>query len=239
MADGQGPIVLQTQQIRKTYGDRVVTEVLKGIDFELAAGEFCALTGPSGCGKTTFLNLAGLLDRPTGGRILIDGEDVEPLGDEGRTGLRGGKLGFVFQFHHLLPAFTSLENVMMPLVARHGRTTKALREKASHLLDEVGLADRARYKATDLSGGQQQRVAIARALAADPILVLADEPTGNLDTESSAQVMALLETFNRRAGTAFLIVTHEDSIASRCRRVVHMVDGRIESDHAREPTRSG
>jgi lipoprotein-releasing system ATP-binding protein len=232
MADETGTAVLRTEQVRKTYGDRVITEVLKGIDFRLAAGEFCALTGPSGCGKTTFLNVAGLLDRPTAGSVLIDGEDVGSLSDEARTALRGTKLGFVFQFHHLLPAFSAQENVMMPLVARHGRTTRAMREKATHLLDEVGLADRAHYKATDLSGGQQQRVAIARALAPDPILVLADEPTGNLDTESSAQVMALLETFNERAGTAFLIVTHENTIASRCRRVVHMVDGRIESDSA-------
>ena len=222
--------VLQAWDIRKTYGERVVTEVLKGIDFELASREFCALTGPSGCGKTTFLNLAGLLDRQTEGRILLDGEDVGPLSDEERTTLRGTKLGFVFQFHHLLPAFTALENVMMPLVARHGRKTPAMSDKASYLLDEVGLAERERYKVTDLSGGQQQRVAIARALVVDPMLVLADEPTGNLDTESSAQVMELLKAFNERAGTAFLIVTHEESIAAHCRRVVHMVDGVIDSD---------
>jgi len=229
MADGVRP-VLEAVGIRKTYGERVVTEVLRGIDLTIAAGEFCALTGPSGSGKTTLLNLAGLLDRPSAGRIVLDGRDTGPMGDAERTDFRGHRLGFVFQFHHLLPAFTALENVMMPLLARHGRPKPWIREKASALLDEVGLSDRARYRATDLSGGQQQRVAIARALVVDPILVLADEPTGNLDTETSAQVMELLHRFNDRYGTAFLIVTHEQSIAEECRRIVHLVDGQIDWD---------
>lgn len=230
MDDASPAALLQLRGIRKTYGERVVTEVLKGIDLDLGAGEFCALTGPSGSGKTTLLNLIGLLDHPTAGDLVIDGRDVGTLDDEGRTELRGTHLGFVFQFHHLLPAFTAAENVMMPLVARHGRTTGWMRQKAEALLAEVGLADRARYKSTDLSGGEQQRVAIARALVGDPKLVLADEPTGNLDTETGAQVFALLKAFNRRSDVAFLIVTHDESIAAQCRRVIHMVDGRIDDD---------
>jgi len=224
--------VVRLEGVRKTYGERVVTEVLKGIDLDLAGGELCALTGPSGSGKTTLLNLVGLLDRPTEGRIALAGVDVSAMDDRERTTMRATRLGFVFQFHHLLPAFTALENVMMPLLARHGRPAPWIEEQARSLLDEVGLAERARYRATDLSGGQQQRVAIARALVTDPVLVLADEPTGNLDTETSAQVMDLLQDFNARRGTAFLIVTHEAPIAGRCRRVVHMVDGRIDSDTA-------
>jgi lipoprotein-releasing system ATP-binding protein len=232
MADPFDGPLLQLRDLRKTYGERVVTEVLKGIDLDLEAGEFCALTGPSGSGKTTLLNLIGLLDRPSGGRLLFDGEDVGPLDDERRTRVRGTKLGFVFQFHHLLPAFTAIENVMMPLVAGHGRVASWMRDRASALLDEVGLSDRANYKSTDLSGGQQQRVAIARALVAEPLLVLADEPTGNLDTATSDQVMELLESFNRRRNTAFLVVTHEQAIADRCRRNVHLVDGRVAWDRS-------
>ena len=229
MAEAGVPL-LEIRDVRKTYGERVVTEVLKGIDLELATGDLCALTGSSGSGKTTLLNLIGLLDRPSGGQLLIDGEDVGPLNDEQRTALRGTKLGFVFQFHHLLPAFTAVENVMMPLIAQRGRIAAGMRDKAAALLDEVGLSDRADYKSTDLSGGQQQRVAIARALVTEPLLVLADEPTGNLDTGSSDQVMGLLESFNQTRQTAFLIVTHEEDIAASCRRVVHMVDGAIAWD---------
>ncbi len=222
--------ILRTEALSKTYGERVVTHALRGIDLTLESGEFCALTGPSGSGKTTLLNLVGLLDRATEGRILIQGRDTVPLGDDARTALRGRTLGFVFQFHHLLPAFSALENVMLPLLAQHGRPAPWMREKAASLLDRVGLSDRARYRATDLSGGQQQRVAVARALVVDPPLVLADEPTGNLDTQSGEQVLELLRTFNRERGTAFLLVTHDDHVARHCDRIVHMVDGRVDSD---------
>jgi len=230
-AGGAGPApVLETLGVRKTYGERVVTEVLKGIDLRLDPGELCALTGPSGSGKTTLLNLVGLLDRPTTGRIRLAGTDTTDLDDDERTRIRGTQLGFVFQFHHLLPAFTALENVMLPLLAQRRGRTSIIREQAARLLDEVGLADRAGYRSTDLSGGQAQRVAIARALVTEPTLVLADEPTGNLDSETTAQVMDLLESLNRRLGTAFLIVTHEEAVSARCRRTIHMVDGRIAWD---------
>jgi lipoprotein-releasing system ATP-binding protein len=216
--------------VTKTYGDGVVTEVLKGIDLVLEEGEFCALTGPSGSGKTTLLNLIGLLDRPTGGRVVLQGRDTGPLGDEERTELRARTLGFVFQFHHLLPAFSVLENTMMPLLSYHGRPAPWMRQKAGDLLDSVGLSARREYRVTDLSGGEKQRVAVARALIMDPPLVLADEPTGNLDTQTSERVIELMRAANESLGAAFLMVTHEPSIAEGCDRVVHMVDGRVDTD---------
>ncbi len=226
MAD---PLVL-VDGVTKSFGREVVTEVLHGIDLELHAGEFTALVGPSGSGKSTLLNLLGLLDRPTSGRIVLGGRDTTGLDEGERTALRGCSLGFVFQFHHLLPAFTALENVMMPMLAARGREEPGMREKAFALLEEIGLADRASYGASKLSGGQQQRVAVARALVLEPPLVLADEPTGNLDTESGAQVFELLRGVSVRHRTAFLVVTHDERIAARCDRVLTMVDGRIRSD---------
>lgn len=216
--------------VRKSYGVQVVTQVLHGIDLVLKPAEFTALVGPSGSGKSTLLNLLGLLDRPTSGRILLAGRDTTTLSDDERSATRGSTLGFVFQFHHLLPEFTALENVMMPMLAARGREEKGMRERAFALLEEIGLADRASYRATNLSGGQQQRVAVARALVLSPPLVLADEPTGNLDSESGAQVFALLRDVSERHRTAFLVVTHDERIARRCDRVVTMVDGRIRSD---------
>ena len=223
------PLVL-LEGVRKSYGAEVVTEVLHGIDLELMPAEFTALAGPSGSGKSTLLNLLGLLDRPTAGRILLSGRDTTDLDDDERSALRGRSLGFVFQFHHLLPEFTALENVMMPMLASRGREEKGMREKASDLLSEIGLADRASYRATNLSGGQQQRVAIARALVMEPPLVLADEPTGNLDTESGTLVFEILRRVSEKHRTAFLVVTHDERIAARCDRVLTMVDGRIRSD---------
>jgi lipoprotein-releasing system ATP-binding protein len=176
------------------------------------------------------LNLVGLLDRPTGGRILFRDQDTAPLDDDARTRLRARSLGFVFQFHHLLSAFTAAENVLMPLMALHGRREPWMRDRALDLLSEVGLSERADYRVIDLSGGQQQRVAVARALVMDPPLVLADEPTGNLDTHAGEQVLRLLRSFNESQGTAFLIVTHDDDIARQCDRIIHMVDGRVDSD---------
>ena len=195
--------------------------------------------GPSGSGKSTLLNIVGLLDRPTSGRVVLAGTDTTGLDERALTTLRARTLGFVFQFHHLLPAFTALENVMLPAWADEGMPSQAMRARAAEMLDAVGLSDRAGYRTNDLSGGQQQRVAIARALARRPPLVLADEPTGNLDTASSNEIFELMRRFNGEYGTTFLVVTHDPRIADRCQRVIEIVDGRISRDVRRPPPVEG
>jgi len=225
--------LLSVEGVVREYGAGVRTRALAGIDLVLQQGEFAALIGPSGSGKSTLLNIVGLLDRPTAGRVILAGTDTAGLEERALTTLRARMLGFVFQFHHLLPAFTALENVMLPAWADEGVPSRAMRQRALDLLDAVGLSDRAAYKTDALSGGQQQRVAIARALARGPQLVLADEPTGNLDTASSDEVFDLMRRFNRQFGTAFLVVTHDPRIADRCTRIIEIVDGRVKSDRAR------
>ncbi|MFM1991269.1 MAG: hypothetical protein RJA99_4226 [Pseudomonadota bacterium] len=223
-----GPLVALSA-IRKVYnpGTPIEAEVLHGIDLELEAGEFAAMIGPSGSGKSTLLNLIGLLERPTSGQYRLQGEAVETLDDDALTAARLRTLGFVFQFHHLLPAFDALENVAMPVLIRDGRIDAAARARAASLLDAVGLAAAKGRRPSQLSGGMQQRVAIARALMQDPPLVLADEPTGNLDTASSQAIFELMRRFNRESGTAFLIVTHDLRIAGKCDRVIELIDGRL------------
>jgi len=227
--------ILQVQGVTKEYGERVRTRALSGVDLTIERGEFVALIGPSGSGKSTLLNIIGLLDRPTAGQVLLAGTDTRGMDDRGLTSLRAHTLGFVFQFHHLLPAFTALENVMLPAWGDTGFPSRKMRERAGELLRAVGLSARLDYRTTDLSGGEQQRVAIARALARRPLLVLADEPTGNLDTAAAAAVFDLMRTFNRDAGTTFLLVTHDPRIAERCDRIVEIVDGRIRSDGRAAP----
>ncbi|HEX5512786.1 MAG TPA: ABC transporter ATP-binding protein [Gammaproteobacteria bacterium] len=226
--------VLRLEAVRKSYGvgTPAETEVLHGIDLRLAAGEFAALIGPSGSGKSTLLNLIGLLDRPSSGRILLDGQDTGALDERALTQLRGRTLGFVFQFHHLISAFSAQENVLLPLFAARGRVDEAMRTAAGELLAAVGLGAYGERPPAQLSGGQQQRIAVARALIANPALVLADEPTGNLDTASADEVFALLRRFNRERGTAFLIVTHAPQLAARCDRIIELVDGRIVADRS-------
>ena len=231
MADLVTNPVLQLTGIRKSYGSgETESEILHGIDLRLERGEFAALIGPSGSGKSTLLNLIGLLDRPSGGQLFIDGQETGQLDDTGLTRLRGQRIGFVFQHHHLIPAFTALENVAMPLLVARGRPDADMFAQAGRLLDQVGLAERKQNLANQLSGGQQQRVAIARALAMSPSLVLADEPTGNLDTHSADDVFALLREVNTRLNTTFLIVTHDRRLAARCDRIIEMVDGDIVAD---------
>jgi lipoprotein-releasing system ATP-binding protein len=225
---------LRLSGVRKSYGvgTPVEAEVLHGIDLTLARGEFAALIGPSGSGKTTLLNVIGLLDRPSAGRIAIAGQEVGGLDEAQATAIRGRAIGFVFQYHYLLPAFTALENVMMPILAARGREDADMRATAGALLDRVGLTPWRDHKASNISGGQQQRVAIARALAMNPALVLADEPSGNLDTQNADAVFDLMRDVNETSGTTFLIVTHDPRLAQRCDRIVELVDGRIVSDRA-------
>ncbi|NLY28273.1 MAG: ABC transporter ATP-binding protein [Alcaligenaceae bacterium] len=225
------PVVL-LQGLRKSYnlGRPNETEVLHGIDLQVEAGEFVALVGPSGSGKSTLLNMLGLLDEPTAGELYIRGQATRLLDDTGRTTLRGQALGFVFQFHHLIQAFTALENVLMPWMVTHGKPDATVREQARVLLAEVGLAEFTDKKPGDLSGGQQQRVAIARALMTRPAVLLADEPTGNLDTRTAESIFALLRRFNREFGCAVLIVTHDPRLSAVCDRTITLVDGRIVSD---------
>ncbi|HQP34742.1 MAG TPA: ABC transporter ATP-binding protein [Polyangiaceae bacterium] len=229
--------VLQLESVVKDYGDKIRTRVLHGIDLTIEAGEFTALIGPSGSGKSTLLNLVGLLDRPTAGKIHVDGVDTGSLDDDGLTRLRGQRIGFIFQFHHLLPEFTAQENVYLPMYSVQGRVTPQMRDRAMALLRRVGLEPQANNRATDLSGGQQQRVAIARSLCMQPPLVLADEPTGNLDTHSADRIFELLRQVNQEQRTAFLVVTHDRRLAARCDRIIELVDGMIVSDRANRPTR--
>ena len=205
-------------------------EVLHGVSFALRGGEFVALIGPSGSGKSTLLNIVGLLEPMTAGSYRIQGQEVSGLDDAGLTLRRRAALGFVFQFHHLLPAFTALENVTLPALMREGRVTPQQRERARAVLAAVGLADAMAKRPGELSGGMQQRVAIARALVLEPPLVLADEPTGNLDRAASDEVFALMRRMHAELHTSFLVVTHDPRLAARCDRVIELVDGRIEHD---------
>jgi lipoprotein-releasing system ATP-binding protein len=227
-------LTLRIEKAHKTYGlnTAVALEVLHGINLDLKRGEFAALIGPSGSGKSTLLNLVGLLDVPSSGEILISGQATSHLDDRALTRLRASSIGFVFQYHNLLPEFTAQENIMLPLLASRGRPDPAMQARAAGLLDKVGLTAWANYRTNDLSGGQQQRVAIARALIMQPALVLADEPTGNLDTQSADGVFDLLRSVNRQSHTTFLIVTHDPRLAARCDRIIELIDGRIDSDRA-------
>jgi lipoprotein-releasing system ATP-binding protein len=221
--------LLQVSGITKTFVDRELeTPVLKGVDFRLQAGELVALLGPSGSGKSTLLSIIGLLLSATAGSMRLLGEEVAGLNEDQRARYRNRHLGFVFQAHHLLPDFSARENVAFPAAAPANRLTAAMRERAGELLERVGLADRRDYLSSRLSGGQKQRVAIARALMNQPDLVLADEPTGNLDRETGFQVMEQMKQINRDESTTFLISTHDPQIAARCDYRIRLLDGRID-----------
>jgi len=220
--------LLEVQGLCKTYGsgsNRL--EVLSGIDLNLQAGTTTALIGASGAGKSTLLHLLGALDRPTSGSVLFRGENIFNKSDRQLAAFRNRSIGFVFQFHHLLPEFTALENVMMPaLIARIPRT-KA-REAAASLLEDVGLGERMSHRPGELSGGEQQRVAIARALALEPELLLADEPTGNLDMRTSDGIHAMLTELQIKKGLTLVIVTHNERLAAAMETTIHLLDGRVE-----------
>jgi lipoprotein-releasing system ATP-binding protein len=223
--------VLEAQGLEKVFhnGDEE-TRVLKGIDLTLDTGELAALLGASGSGKSTLLSIIGLLLRQTSGSLTISGERVDGLSEAERARFRNRRLGFVFQFHHLLPDFTAMENVAFPAAAPAGGISRAMRDRARDLLSRVGLEDRMDFPATRLSGGQKQRVAIARALMNRPDLIIADEPTGNLDRESADRVLDLMREVNRQDGATFLICTHDESVAARCSRRLTLSDGRLESN---------
>jgi lipoprotein-releasing system ATP-binding protein len=229
--------LLELDGVRKSYnlGLSNEAEVLHGVSLRIGRGEFAALIGPSGSGKSTLLNIIGLLEHMTAGSYRIDGDEVNGLDDAALTLRRRSTLGFVFQFHHLLPAFSALENVTLPALMREGRITPVQRERACAVLAAVGLGDAMGKRPGELSGGMQQRVAIARALVLEPPLVLADEPTGNLDTASSDEVFALMRRMHSELNTSFLVVTHDPRLAARCDRVLELVDGRLVNDGAKPP----
>lgn len=224
--------LIQLSGVRKSYnvGQPSEAEVLRGIDLQVRHGEFTALIGPSGSGKSTLLNIIGLLERMTQGRYELQGEDIQSLDETTLTLRRRQTLGFVFQFHHLLPAFTAFENVTLPALMTEGRVSAKFQARARDLLAAVGLAQAMHKRPSQLSGGMQQRVAIARALIMEPPLVLADEPTGNLDTASSNDVFSKLRDLHAERGISFIIVTHDQSIATRCDRIVELIDGKVARD---------
>jgi lipoprotein-releasing system ATP-binding protein len=224
-------VVVGLQTVRKAFnvGTGIETEVLHGIDLTLYRGDFCAVMGPSGSGKSTLLNIIGLLDRPTSGLLQMAGEETTLLADQALTRLRGHHIGFVFQYHHLISAFTALENVMMPMLGAAGFPNPEMRERAEALLESVGLTPWKNNMANNMSGGQQQRVSLARALAMNPALLLADEPTGNLDTQSADAVFALLRRINQEQGTTVLLVTHNPKLGQRCDKTIQVVDGLIQT----------
>jgi lipoprotein-releasing system ATP-binding protein len=224
-------VLLEAKGLHRTLGTVVRQEIIRGIDLRVAEGEFVALTGPSGSGKSTLLYLLGVLDRPTAGEVELLGRPTGGLDDDARADLRNRHIGFVFQFHFLLPEFTAQENVAIPLL-RRGVRPRAARERAEAALAELGLADKRGRRPSELSGGEQQRVAVARALASDPALLLADEPTGNLDSANAENVFGILERLAAARRLTIVMVTHDLSLAARAGRRVEVHDGQIVADRA-------
>ncbi len=224
--------LIEIRDLTKVYGTgTVAVHALRGINLTVERGEFIAVMGPSGSGKSTLMNILGCLDRPTSGTYVLDGEDVSRLSKNQLAGVRNRQIGFVFQSYNLLPRLTAVKNVMLPLLYNgHQRfSERECYERAVAALESVGLGDRVHHKPNELSGGQQQRVAIARALVNNPSIILADEPTGNLDTHSSHEIMGLLQQLHQR-GATIVMVTHEPDIGNYAERVIHLLDGQIDSD---------
>ncbi len=219
--------VMQATQLWKIYasGDSTV-QAVRGVDVSIKEGEMIAIMGPSGCGKTTLLNVLSGIDQPNSGEVLIAGQPMYSVSDDLRTQMRAENLGFIFQDFNLLPVLSAVENVELPLLLL-GKSAQEARKTALEALESVGLADRSEHRPTELSGGQQQRVAVARAIVHHPKVILCDEPTGNLDSTTSNNVMDLLKEINKKLGTTFLLVTHDKEIASKCSRIMQMDDGLI------------
>ena len=226
MATNEHPLI-ELAHVTRTIGEDVITTLVRDIDLRVQGGQFAAITGPSGSGKSSLLYLLGLLDAPTSGDVLVQGQNANHLDEEARAHLRLSLLGFVFQFHFLLPEFTALANVMLPMRALGRLDDRAMQTRARDLLASLGLADHAHKHPGQLSGGQRQRVAIARALANEPMVLLADEPTGNLDSASSEQVLEIFRKLVDETGRAIVMVTHDLDLAARTDRQIHIVDGRI------------
>ncbi|XID75512.1 lipoprotein-releasing ABC transporter ATP-binding protein LolD [Alkanindiges sp. WGS2144] len=219
-------MVLTAQRLSKTFDDgRNQVEVLKGLDFSIYEGEFVSIIGASGSGKSTLLHILGGLDLPTSGEVILKGHALNRLNETQRGNLRNQYLGFVYQFHHLLPEFDAIENVCMPLLLRENSTVEQAQERATDLLDKVGLKHRLTHKPGELSGGERQRVALARALVTNPAVVLADEPTGNLDRRTALDILDLLKDLRQDLNMAMLIVTHDEQLAHSADRILHMQDG--------------
>lgn len=225
---------LQVNDVHKSFilGNQTIG-VLNGINLTLHRGEMLAMIGASGAGKSTFLHILGTLDRPTQGTVLYEGQDIFGLSETELAGFRNRRIGFVFQFHHLLPEFTALENTYLPALIQK-RPKHEMLEEATALLSEVGLGHRLHHKPGELSGGEQQRIAVARALIQNPDLVLADEPTGNLDAHTGETIFELLRALNQKRGTAFVIVTHNERLSKQADRLIHMVDGKIDGGPERD-----
>lgn len=224
------PSIVQVRELVKNYYlGSVTVNVLKGIDLEIEQGDFVALMGPSGSGKSTLMNILGCLDRPTDGDYLLSGRNVAQLNDDRLSDVRCRYLGFIFQSYNLLPQYTVVENIELPLMYQGIRLNERTRQRCIALANLVGLGDRLDHRPLELSGGQQQRVAIARALVNDPHVILGDEPTGNLDSRTSVEIMDMLTSLNN-AGKTIIMVTHENDIAAVARRIIRLRDGRIESD---------
>jgi len=219
--------MIVTENLTKIYTDGAPVRALDGVTLEIGAGEFVAITGPSGSGKSTLLNLIGTLDRPTSGRVVVDGVDVGTLRGNALADFRRERIGFVFQMFHLVPTLTALENVMLPLIPYRRGLKFRLEERAQELLEAVGLGDRLHHLPGQLSGGEQQRVAIARALINTPKVILADEPTGNLDSRAGAEIVALLRQLNRERGVTVLVATHNEAVAQAADRILRLRDGRV------------
>ncbi|MFA4858241.1 MAG: ABC transporter ATP-binding protein [Candidatus Margulisiibacteriota bacterium] len=221
--------IVKAENLKKNYAlGKVTVEAVRGISFDVQKGEFAAIIGPSGCGKSTLMHLVGCLDRPTSGKIYIDGTDVSTLSDNELAAIRNKKIGFVFQAYNLLPRLNAIENIELPLIYM-GIPAPQRKKMAEAALDHVGLKDRALHRPPEMSGGQSQRVAIARALVVTPAIILADEPTGNLDTQSSNEIMAIFQRLNEE-GVSIIMVTHEVDVAKASQRIIQIRDGQILSD---------